>query len=269
MNVTLGEVILIAVADATGDSSGSFSLQYVNLDQYETPGVSTLFFPTDGSPASVAVADLSNNGRPDILVSSVDSSDTLQVLDGNGDGTFQAVHQYAVGPGPSGGLTAGYRQIGVADLTGNGIPDVIVPNFRAGNVSVLLGNGDGSFQPQRKFDAVASPDSLATGDFNGDGKTDVAVLQNYAQLGGVSTLAILMGRGDGTFLPPVLYPTIFTNGAGPMVVGDFTGNGVPDIIVFSKNSPRRNCSPARETARSAPARSFTSARTCSPPRRST
>src|SRR5262249_53688237 len=59
----------------------------------------------------------------------------------------------------------------------------------------------------------------------------------FPQLGGVSKLAILIGRGDGTFQPAVTYPTVFTNGAGPMVVGDFTGNHVNDIIVFSKNSP--------------------------------
>ncbi len=245
LSVTLGEVILIAVADADGDSSGTFSLQYVNMDQYEASGISTLFFPTDGDPASVAVANLSKNGVPDILVSSVDSSDTLQVLDGNGDGTFQAVRQFDVGPGLANGLTAGYRQIGIADLTGSGVPDVIVPNFRGGNISVLLGNGDGTFQSQRQFDAVTSPDSLVTGDFSNNGKTDVAVLENFGQLGAFSSLAILMGRGDGTFLPPVLYQTVFNNGAGPMVVGDFTGNGVPDIIVFSKNEPEAELFPGK------------------------
>ena len=61
------------------------------------------------------------------------------------------------------------------------------------------------------------------------------MLQNFPQGNGTSQLAILIGRGDGTFLPAVIYSTVFAQGAGPMVVGDFTGNGIEDIIVFSKN----------------------------------
>ncbi len=235
--VTQGDVILIEVAGADGNSGGDFALQYTNLDQYQTPGTQTLFFPTPSAPSSIAVGKLSSNGLDDIVTSSVTGADPVNVLLGNGDGTFQAAHQYSVGPGLSEALTAGYRQVALADLTGSGVQDIVVPNFRAGDVSVLLGNGNGTFQPQRTFDAVSSPDALVTGNFTGNGVTDVAVLQNFPQEGGVSKLAILIGRGDGTFKPAVTYPTIFNNGAGPMVVGDFTGNGIDDIMVFSKNEP--------------------------------
>ncbi len=103
-------------------------------------------------------------------------------------------------------------------------------------MSILLGNGAGGFQPQRNTDAVASPDSLVTGKFvTGSPDADVAVLQNFSQGNGTSQLSILIGRGDGTFLPAVIHSTVFAQGAGPMVVGDFTGNGNEDIIVFSKN----------------------------------
>jgi len=236
--VTQGEVVLIQVAGGDPNAaSSSFTIQYTNFDQYETPNVQTLFFPTPSPPSSIAVGDLSNDGIDDIVTSSVVGADPVNVLMGNGNGTFQAPRQYNVGPGLSGALTAGYRQVAVADLTGNGIDDIVVPNFRAGDISVLLGNGNGTFQPQRNFDAVSSPDSLVTGNFTTSGTTDIAVLQNFSQEGGVSDLAILIGRGDGTFEPAVLYPTIFNNGAGPMVVGDFTGNGIDDIMVFSKNEP--------------------------------
>ena len=83
---------------------GASPSPYTNLDQYETPGNASFFLPTAGNPASVRVADLSGNGLPDILVSSVDTSDTLQVLAGNADGTFQAPSKYAVGPGLSRGF---------------------------------------------------------------------------------------------------------------------------------------------------------------------
>ena len=100
------------------------------------------------------------------------------MLKSNGDGTFQAPQEYDIGPGQAGNLTAGNREIGVADFTNNGAKDVIVPNFRAADVSVLLDNGSGGFQPQRTFDAVTNPDSLVTGDF-GNGEQDAAVLEDF------------------------------------------------------------------------------------------
>jgi hypothetical protein len=236
--VTQGDVVVLIVTATDATSAGTFTLQYTNLDQFESPGNTALFLPTAGSPASVAVADLAGSSAPSIVVSSTDTTDTVMVFSGNADGTFQAARQYAVNAGLSGVLTAGYRQIGVADFNGDGTTDIVVPNFRAGDVSVLLGNGADGFEPQRTVDAVPSPDSLVTGDFvTGSNDADVAVLQNFPQLGGVSQLAVLIGRGDGTFRPAVTYRTVFTDGAGPMVVGDFTGNGIEDIIVFSKNSP--------------------------------
>src|SRR5262249_29703527 len=148
-----------------------------NYDQDETEGSAALFLPTEGDPASVRVADLAGSSAPDILVSIVDGSDTLQVLAGNDDGTFQSPQAYDVGPGLNGILSAGYRQIGVADFNGNGVLDAVVPNYRAGDVSVLLNNGGGGFQPARTFDAVPSPDSLVTGNFiKGSDVADAAVL---------------------------------------------------------------------------------------------
>ena len=236
--VTQGEVLLIQVAGNGPGDNGDYTFTYTNLDQDETPGTTALFLPTAGDPTSVRVADLGGSSEPDILVSNVDTTDTLQVLAGNANGTFQAPQEYAVGPGLGNGyLNAGFRQIGVADFTDDGELDVTVPNYRAGDVSVLLNNGDGGFLPQRTDDAVINPDSLVTGNFvKGSSDVDMAVLENYPEGVGTSQLAILIGRGDGTFEPAVLYPTVFTQGAGPMVVGDFTGNGIDDIIVFSKNS---------------------------------
>lgn len=114
---------------------------------------------------------------------------------------------------------------------------MLVPNSRSGDVSLLLGNGNGTVQPQRVFDAINHPDWIATGDFNGDGKTDAVVLENYNN-GQPSQFVVLLGHGDGTFSPPLqpFNTTTFTDGAGPLVVGDFTGDGKLDVIVFSKNA---------------------------------
>ncbi len=234
--VTQGEGLLFEVSGLDGSSQGDFTLQFTNLDQSETSGATTLFFPTQGDPSSIAAANLNaNSNQMSLLVTNTDASDTLGVLQGNSDGTFQAEKQYAIGPGLSSGvLGAGLRQIAVANLTGSSTPDVIVPNFRAADVSVLLGNGDGTLQPQRNFDAVTSPSEVVTGDFNSDGDTDAIVLQNPNN-GQPAEFSVLMGRGDGTFLPPVTYQTIFSLGSETMVLGDFTGNGVLDLIVFNAN----------------------------------
>jgi hypothetical protein len=232
--VTQGQVVLLQVSGADASSAGDFTLQVTNLDQFETPNAKTLFFPTASDPNGLVAADFNNDGKTDLIATNTTGSDTVSVLLGNGDGTFRAEQQSAVGPGLGSALTSGDRQPAVANLNGDKFPDVIVPNFRSGDVSVLLGNGDGSFQPQRRFNAIPSPNVVVTGDFNEDGKTDAVVLQDFSQ-GSVSKIGVLIGRGDGTFLPPVYYSTVFTEGAGPMVVGDFSGKGHLDVIVFSKN----------------------------------
>ncbi len=234
--VTQGQEVLVLVFGADPASQGSFNLHVTNADQYGTSGGTTVFLPTIGTPTSVAVADFNRDGKADLFATSTDIADAVSAFAGNGDGTFQAPRQFDVGAGLRGSLTADNRQPVITDVNGDGIPDAIVPNFRSADVSVLLGRGDGTFEPQRRFDAVTSPDFTAVGDFNGDGIADLVVLQNFPQLGSVSQLAILIGQGSATFTTPVLYRTAFTQGAGPVVVGDFTGDGKLDLLVFSKNT---------------------------------
>src|SRR5438128_5303223 len=84
----------------------------------------------------------------------------------------------------------------VADLNGDGHLDLVTANTSSGDVSVLLGNGDGTFQAARNFAAGAGPFGVAVGDFNGDGKLDLAVVNQRS-----GDVSILLGRGDGTFAP--------------------------------------------------------------------
>jgi hypothetical protein len=121
-------------------------------------------------------------------------------------------------------VSASPRAVVVGDFNQDGTPDLAVANEDAGTVSILLGNGDGSFQAPQDFAAgAAHPDALAMGDFNGDGIPDLAVASSE---GGVS---ILLGNGDGSFQTPVNYAT----GGSPtsVAVGDFTGNGILDLAV--------------------------------------
>ena len=100
--------------------------------------------------------------------------------------------RYPVGTGP--------RDVVVADFNGDGKLDLAVSNVGSGNVSVLLGNGDGTFQPATNFDTgLPNPVALAKGDFNNDGKLDLATFQ-AGDPGPPTTgaMSVLLGKGDGS-----------------------------------------------------------------------
>jgi hypothetical protein len=94
----------------------------------------------------------------------------------------------------------------------------------SGNVSVLLGNGDGTFQAPRNFGTGTRPNSVALGDFNGDGLADLAVANETS-----GSVSLLLGNGDGTFQ----VARNFGAGTGPksVAVGDFNGDGLADLAV--------------------------------------
>jgi hypothetical protein len=125
----------------------------------------------------------------------------------------------------------------VGDFNGDGLLDLAVanegtwPNFRDGSVSVLLGNGDGTFQTARNFPAGIAPWSVAVGDFNGDGNQDLAVA-NF----GSNNVSILLGNGDGSF-----QQVNYAAGSSPrsVAVGDFDGDGLPDLAVASASGTVR------------------------------
>src|SRR5208282_3523334 len=99
--------------------------------------------------------------------------------------------------------------VAIGDFNGDGIPDLVTANRGTNNVSVLLGNGDGTFQAALYSVAGTLPTALAVGDFNTDGNLDVAVVNQ-----GANTVSILFGNGDGTFQAPVNY----TVGSSPVSI---------------------------------------------------
>jgi uncharacterized repeat protein (TIGR01451 family) len=141
----------------------------------------------------------------------------------SGGTDFVPSKTYAVGTSPS--------AVVVGDFNGDGKPDLAVANSGSGNVSILLGSGNGTFQPASNFDAgMSKPSVLAIGDFNHDGKVDLAVFQPGDSTNGVAgAVSILLGNGDGTF--QAAKTTSLTAQAASIAVGDFNSDGKSDIVI--------------------------------------
>jgi uncharacterized repeat protein (TIGR01451 family) len=173
----------------------------------------------DGAPGSVAVGDLNGDGKQDVVISN-EGSTNISVLLGNGDGTLRPAVSYGVGRGGDGAPVA----VAVSDLNRDGKPDIITANRRTNDVSVLLGIGNGTFQPAIDYPADVSPFGVAVSDLNGDGKPDLVVANELS-----NDVSVLIGNGDGSFQPPVNYGT--GNFPITVAVGDLNGDGKPDLVV--------------------------------------
>jgi Big-like domain-containing protein/VCBS repeat protein/HYDIN/CFA65/VesB family protein/centrosomal CEP192-like protein len=258
----------VAVADVNGDGKPDLLVDNWCIDQNCDGGVSVLLGNGDGTfqPAvtygtggkvdqgpwqsSLAVADVNGDGKPDVLVANecADSNcDTgsVGVLLGNGDGTFQSATTYNTGAYDAFSVT-------VADINGDGKPDALVANNCStadtcesggpdGTVSVLLGNGDGTFGSATTYSSGGLyAESIAVADVNGDSRPDIIVGNIYACCNSDNdgSVGILLGNGDGTFQSA----TAYSSGgyvAFSVSVADVDGDGKPDLVVTNECTANR------------------------------
>ncbi len=255
MNTSLSSARAVRKPHSTKASPGAIVLALLSLtlgsttasaDPLFAPAIS---FDTGNDPRSVAVGDLNRDAKPDLVTANREG--TASVLLGKGDGTFGARTDYATGIGAS--------SVAIGDLNGDGSLDVVTANCGAypdyvGTVSVLLGNGDGTFRPMMNMAAGYATSAIAIGDLNGDGKADlVAANEGDACDWPVYTISVFLGNGNGTFGAKTDYGT----GMNPssVAIGDLNSDGKLDLVAPNFNNkcgygsaPRASVAPARTTA---------------------
>jgi len=172
------------------------------------------------NPSSIVVGDFNRDARSDVVVANKNGAN-VSVLLGNGDGTFQNHVEYAARGLPI--------SILAADFNGDSKSDLVVAAQCSGcsaGISVLLGNGDGTFQARIDLD-TASPQAIAVADFDFDGHPDLAVAIPF------TSIAIFRGNGDGTFQ---FSTSLFAYSLPHDVqTGDFNSDSKPDLAVVGND----------------------------------
>jgi hypothetical protein len=222
--------ISVAIGDLDGDQVPDLAVANAFSDN-----VSVLLGVGDGTfaaavnyaagdgPWSVAIGDLDGDLAPDLAVANY-LDDNVSVLLGLGDGTFAAAVHYATGDWP--------RSVAIGDLDGDQVPDLAVANYAfpfSGNVSVLLGLGDGTFAVAADYAAGNGPHSVAIGDLDGDQVPDLAVANSGTWPTFDGNVSVLLGVGNGQFAAAVNYAV--GDEPSSVAIGDLNGDQVPDLAV--------------------------------------
>jgi hypothetical protein len=192
-------------------------------------------FPGNAFPnplaVSVATGDFNNSGKLGLAIPDLEESN-VWVLLGNGDGTFTIPNSFV----DSDGIYS--NSVAVGDFLGNGNLDLAVANSPSGQpIAIVLGCGDGAFNqgPVSANQNVAGAYMAAVGDFNGDGKLDLAVTSGGYGFSPGYVVTILLGNGDGTF--SLAQNSTFPTGANPwaIVTADFNDDGKLDLAIANQN----------------------------------
>ena len=253
---------LVVASAATGEIT-----VYLGIGQGRFANPAT--YNAGGHPVSIASADLSGSGRQDIIAAN-GADRTVSVLRGAGDGTLGPSHTYSTGVDADliavGSLRGdGKQDVAIASVSGRKLAvllndghgslsisssqalartpvSITISHFSNGSladlalanddgtVSVLLGRGDGKFEPLALLNIASSKLSFVlSGDFNRDGKVDLAVAQPDGRL-----LTVLLGNGDGSFTRGASYSLGNNPVSGASI--DVNGDGIPDLVAVNNGS---------------------------------
>ena len=173
----------------------------------------------------LAVGDFNGDGKLDLATGFAEVS----VLLGNGDGTFQPQKTFAAAISVLGMVAADFNDDGRLDLLAAGNEF----NPATGGASLFLGNGDGTFQARQVAATGLGPSAIVSGDFNGDGRLDLATANSAS-----NDISVLLGNGDGTFQPQLK----FAAGKNPLFLatGDLNGDGRIDLVVVDEGTEYYN-----------------------------
>jgi hypothetical protein len=252
-----GEVVRVRVGDVSGDGKPDLAVvdRYPNVtlpDYMDQERVDVLLNRGGGVfassydvsplvPIAPALEDMDGDGHPDLVVAVAPNPDTsgpsggVNVFPGKGDGTFGAPVYHAAASAPAGPFI---EALDVADLNGDGKPDIVLGDFRQyggdddglGGVFVLLNQGGGAFAPAAHYASVPV-NSVAVGDLNGDGKPDLALVGTAFDAFTVHRLSVLSNQGDGTFGAPVDVTDFTVDTPAVVAIVDLDGDGKLDIAV--------------------------------------
>lgn len=174
-------------------------------------------FDTGSQPISVTAGDFDNDGKLDLATANFNSNN-VSILLGDGTGIFMPKPPVELGTGSF------PRSVAVGDFNCDGNLDLAAANFGKDTVSILLGDGTGSFMPRPSVNTGSQPAAVVVGDFNCDGMLDLAVANRNGH-----SVSILIGNGAGSFVP--MPPVGAGVGSMSIAVGDFNRDCKLDLAV--------------------------------------
>lgn len=192
------------------------------------PAFKQKVLPVGKGPGFIAVADVNRDGKPDIVVANTEDG-TVTVLLGDGLGNFRPA------PGSPFSCNANPNDVAIADMNGDGNPDLVIANHQTPYITVLLGDGNGGFKPSAHSPFATKsyphPHGVVVGDFTTDGRPAV-VTDSW----GNRQILLIQTDGKGNLiLPGMFFPADLHTDSG-VRAADFNNDGHLDVVTASQDT---------------------------------